>query len=77
MLPLIPSLPFKKTAKEGANKVNTLNVLCKQFRNTGDYERARRKTDDAFVLAKKLNFKNGIASSYNNKRYYYYYYIFI
>lgn len=55
-----------RTDKEDTNKVKDLYRLCNQYRLTGDYETGLKYGEQALALAKNLNFKNGIASSYNN-----------
>ena len=54
-----------KTAKD-TSKVNTLNVLSTQLGRNANYSESKKYADDALLLAEKLNFKKGIADSYNN-----------
>jgi len=62
-----------KTAKEDTNKVNTLNVLFREYLKKGDIENQKKTAYDAFSLAEKINFKKGIATSYLSIGIYYFY----
>ncbi len=57
---------FLKTAKEDTTHVKTLNQLCRHYMTEGNYEQATQSANQAQQLARKLNYKNGIAASYNN-----------
>jgi len=52
--------------KEDTNKVTTLNNLSIGVANTSNYQQADSYAGQAAELAKKLNFKSGEASAYNN-----------
>src|ERR1700757_3172891 len=54
-----------KTDKEDANKVNHLNKLCIDYRNIGNFTDGFDYGKQALALAQKINFKKGIAQSYN------------
>ncbi|MEO8086648.1 MAG: tetratricopeptide repeat protein, partial [Bacteroidota bacterium] len=64
------------TAKEDANKVNTLNALSEQLWLKGDYNIAKKYAEDAFSLTEKnlttsggnekSTYLNGKANAYNN-----------
>ena len=53
------------TQKEDTNKVNTLNELADwlTFSDSSDYVKAQAYLQQSFMLAEKLNFKNGIAQA--------------
>lgn len=55
-----------KNSKEDTNKVNTLNELILQLVYTGDYRLSDSLVIDELRLASALNYKLGIANSYNN-----------
>ncbi|MES2836229.1 MAG: tetratricopeptide repeat protein [Bacteroidota bacterium] len=55
-----------KTDKADTNKVTHLNKLCWEQQRIGNYDTALALTKQALVLAEKLNYKKGIANSYNN-----------
>ena len=56
---LIPKLP------EDSNKVNALTKLCDAFDSTtADYKSVIRYANEAVQLAKKINFKTGLANAY-------------
>ena len=55
-----------KTSNDDTTKVNTLNDLCKQYINKGNYEAAMQYADQALFRAQKINFKKGIAYSFGN-----------
>ena len=50
--------------KPDTNKVNHLNNLCREYGNIRKIDTALRTGNEALALAQKLNFKKGIASSY-------------
>jgi two-component system NarL family sensor kinase len=52
--------------KADTAKVIHLNLLCRECQNTGDLVAALQFGNNALQLAQKLNFKKGVASSYNN-----------
>lgn len=54
------------------NKVNHLNVLCSEYTNIGLFDTAIYHGNTALQLAQQLNFKKGIANSYNNMGIVYY-----
>ncbi len=54
-----------KTSKEDTNKVNTLNELCRQFITQSNNESAMHYADLALQSAENINFKKGIACSFN------------
>jgi tetratricopeptide (TPR) repeat protein len=56
-----------RNAKDDTLKVNRLNLLCKKHRELGDYQRALNFTEQAKNLAVKLNYKKGVAYSYDRK----------
>ena len=53
------------TAKEDTNKVNTLNNLAWEFRNTDEYENSVNCAKEAFILSDNINYKKGKAKSLN------------
>lgn len=55
-----------KTSIEDTNKVNTLNGIAREMQLSGDYEIGMNYADKARQLAKKINFKKGIAAAYGN-----------
>lgn len=57
---------FLKTSKEDITKVNTINILSRQYINTGNYEKALQYAEDAQQQSGKLSYQKGIADSYNN-----------
>ncbi len=57
---------FIKVSKEDTTKVNTLNNLCREIRNTGDYSSANQYANDALAVSKKIGFKKGEGKAYNN-----------
>jgi two-component system, NarL family, sensor histidine kinase UhpB len=59
-------LQVLKTVKEDTNKVNTLNALAKETRNTGDYEVSRQYSKEALLLTEKINFEKGKIRVYLN-----------
>lgn len=52
--------------KEDTNKVIHLNNIFKEYRSTGNLSNAVQYAKAALALAKQLNYKKGIANSYNN-----------
>jgi two-component system, NarL family, sensor kinase len=54
------------TDKEDSTKVIHLNSLCREYLSTNNFSNALQYGDKALALAKKINYKKGIASSYNN-----------
>ena len=65
--PIIDSLQnVLKNLSGDTTEVNTLNLLSRQYRNTGIYEPAMQYAREAQQFAKKLNYQKGIAASYNN-----------
>lgn len=57
-------LTVLKTAKEDSNKVNLLHNLCVNRTVLGDYAGAFTYANESLILAKKIDFKKGIADSY-------------
>ncbi|MBI3500158.1 MAG: tetratricopeptide repeat protein [Bacteroidetes bacterium] len=55
-----------KKDKEDTNKVNHLYQLTRECELTGDYEKGLNYGNESLQLARKLNFKKGIANAYNN-----------
>ncbi len=55
-----------KTAKEDTSKINTLNVLSRQYLNTGSYEEAIDYAKQSKRLSEELGFKRGLGDSYSN-----------
>jgi len=53
-----------KILNDDTIKVKTLNKLCSQFINTGNYEKALQYAKEGELLAKKLNYQKEIAISY-------------
>jgi len=66
-------LQVLKTLKEDTNKVNTLNALGRETRNTGDYEVSRKYSGEALLLTEKINFEKGKIAIYINRGMTYYY----
>ena len=58
-----------KTVKDDTNKVKILNDLSKQLRSKGDYDSAKKYSDDALLISEELNFKSGELLAYNGFRY--------
>ena len=55
-----------ETSSNDTNKVKTLNLLSRQYKNTGDYNKAMNYAQQAKTLAEKTGFKKGeVASLYN------------
>src|ERR1700751_4108267 len=52
--------------KEDTNKVIHLNNIFKEYRSVGNLNSALQSAKAALTLAKQLNYKKGIANSYNN-----------
>lgn len=59
-------LYIKSSPKNDTVKVNTLNALCKELRNTGAYLQAREYAMQAERMADTLNFKKGLGQAENN-----------
>jgi tetratricopeptide (TPR) repeat protein len=55
-----------KTAKEDTNKVNTLNLLSRQYSNTGLYEQAKNYAEQAQSVSEKIDFKIGLGNAISN-----------
>ncbi len=55
-----------KTSKDDTNKVNTLNLLSRQYSNTGLYEQAISSAQQAQVIAEKIDFKIGLGNALSN-----------
>ena len=55
-----------KKAKEDTSKINTLNVLSRQYLNTGSYEQAIEYAKKSQRLSEELEFKRGLGDSYSN-----------
>jgi len=53
------------SAKEDTNKVRSYSRLCRNLMITGKYEDARRYAGEGLTLARKINFKKGVAEMYN------------
>jgi signal transduction histidine kinase len=62
-----------KTAKEDTSKVNTLNAVCIEKRDLGEYTDAIKYVDEALTLAEKIGFKKGEAESCHLKGNVFYY----
>ncbi|MDF2453160.1 MAG: protein serine/threonine phosphatase [Bacteroidota bacterium] len=58
-------LKLLKTNKQDTFRINILNDISKEYRNTGDYEFAISYSKQAETLATKLNFKKGLAKALN------------
>jgi tetratricopeptide (TPR) repeat protein len=54
-----------ETLKEDTNKVHFLNVVARLYFNRGDNKLALEKGEQSMELAKKLNYKLGLANSYS------------
>lgn len=52
--------------EQDSNRVNTLNVISKQFFRLYSYQDARHYAEEALMIAEKLKYKKGIADSYIN-----------
>ena len=59
-------LTLLKTDKEDTNKVKHLNALSVQYRLIGEYDRGLTYGKQSLELAHSLNFKRGLATSYNS-----------
>ncbi|OFY62779.1 MAG: hypothetical protein A3H98_09925 [Bacteroidetes bacterium RIFCSPLOWO2_02_FULL_36_8] len=64
-------LALLKKDKVDSNKVNHLNALSNQYISS-EPKQALKYTQQALSLAKKINWKNGIANSFHIVGYYYY-----
>ena len=58
-------LALVKSNKEDTSKVNNLNLLAQQYIIMDTYSKGNTAVQEAMKLAGKLNFKKGIADSYN------------
>ena len=58
-----------KKAKDDTNKVNTLNALSSLYINAEASHQADSISQTALILAKQLNYKSGMAASYNTISY--------
>src|ERR1700757_1317051 len=54
------------TDKIDTNKAIHLNSICREYLSKGDFTNALQYGNSALTLAKQLNYKKGIANSYNN-----------
>src|ERR1700739_2019380 len=59
-------LALIKKDKEDTNKVNHLNNACKEYIKTNECHNGFLYGKQALKLAQSLDFKKGIAASYNN-----------
>lgn len=59
-------LNLLKTAKSDTNKVKNLNKLCWEYILIGEYNKGLLYSKQGLGLSTSLNFKKGIAQSYNN-----------
>ena len=59
-------LKVVNVSKEDTVKINTLNTLSETLWRANKNADARKYADSSMVLAKKLNFKLGIAAAYSN-----------
>ena len=66
-------LSVLKNAKEDTNKVNTLNLLSSQLWRTTNSPQGMKYAEEAIILAKRLHFKRGMATSNGNIGLYYYF----
>ncbi|MES2396568.1 MAG: tetratricopeptide repeat protein [Bacteroidota bacterium] len=65
--PTIDSLQnFLKISKEDTSKVNTLNMLCRQFINMGNYKQGMQYAEQSQHIARNLSYQKGMAVSYHN-----------
>ncbi len=55
-----------RTAKADTIKVNNLILMCDEYLKISDYENAMQYAESALLLAKTLDYKKGIARSYDN-----------
>ncbi len=55
-----------KICTEDSSKMNTLNLLCRQYINVGNYEQAMQYAHKAQQQSRNINYQKGIADSYNN-----------
>src|ERR1035437_8965386 len=62
-------LTVLKKAKDDTNKVNTLNTLSAEYLNAEASQQADSISQTALILAKQLNYKSGIAASFNTISY--------
>jgi tetratricopeptide (TPR) repeat protein len=54
------------TAREDTVKVNTLNALSRRLWRTSESRQGLKYAEDALLIAKELEFKSGVADSYNS-----------
>lgn len=54
------------TVQADTNRIKTTISLCGQFALIGNYEKAMQYIQEAMLQSKKINYKKGIANSYNN-----------
>src|SRR5450631_2066676 len=59
MLQVLPAL------KEDSNKVNHIVIMSKQFYNLSKFKEGILYLDEGLLLAKKINWKKGIANCYD------------
>ncbi len=59
-------LQVLKVAKEDTSKVNTLNLMSREYFLAGDFDLSRKYSTEALVLSGKLHFEKGKAISYLN-----------
>ncbi len=52
--------------KADTNKVIHLNALCREYQGIRNFNTALQCGNSALTLAKQINYKKGVASSYNN-----------
>lgn len=57
---------IKALPTDDTTKVNALNVLCKELRNTGNYLQAKKYALEAEHIARTLNYKIGLGQALNN-----------
>ena len=60
-------LSVLKIAKDDTNKINTQNILSRQYIDVGNYNVAMKHATDAESVSEKINFKKGKANAFNNK----------
>lgn len=57
---------IKTLPSDDTTKVNSLNVLCKELRNTGNYIEAKKYALQAEEISRILNYKMGLGQALNN-----------
>jgi adenylate cyclase len=57
---------FLQTTKDDTNKVNILNTLSRKLYNIGNYDSSFQYANSANILAEKIAFKRGLATSFKN-----------